>query len=59
MFAQSKGDPSAAGSLPGSLVLTVLRGLFKYNSYLMLFVVGVSFRISYFIVSYLYVSCSG
>ena len=43
----------------GSLLLAVLRRLFWCNSYLMLFGVGFSCRILYFIVSYLYVSYNG
>ena len=42
-----------------SLLLTVLRQRFWCYSYLKLFGEGVSFCILYFIVSYLYVSCSG
>ena len=53
----SKGGPYI--SPPGSLLLTVLRPPFSGNSYLM-FLVGVSCRILYSIVSYLIcVSCSG
>ena len=43
----------------GSLLPTVQRRLVWCDPYLMLLGVGVSFRILYFIVNYLYVSCSG
>ena len=46
-------------NIPSSLLLTVLRLWCWCNSYLMLYGVGVSCRILYSIVSYLYVSCSG
>ena len=39
--------------------MTILRRWFWCNPYLILFGVGISCRILYFIVSYLYVSCSG
>ena len=44
---------------PASLLLTFLMRCFWCDSYFMLFGVGVSCRILYSIVSYLYVSCSG
>ena len=43
----------------GSLLRTVLRRGFRCNSYLMYFGVGVSCRILYSFVGYLYVSGSG
>ena len=44
---------------PGSLLLTVIRRCYCCNSYLMFFGVGVSCRILYSFVGYLYVSGSG
>ena len=46
-------------NIPCSLLMTVLRQLFWCKSYLMLIKVGVSYRILYSTVSYLYVNCNG